>query len=81
MLEGLVISTCNYGLDAFCGRVKLVKLEVSLILYLNFRPQNVLHFRPFFYQVGYERFVEQNNRLLAGNSKLPIVQQQQKIRF
>lgn len=67
MLEGLVISTCNYGLDAFCGRVKLVKLEVSLILYLNFSPQNVLHFRPFYYQVGYERFVEQ---IIGGKFKI-----------
>lgn len=36
MLEGLVISTGNYGLDAFCGRVEPVKLEVSLILCLIF---------------------------------------------
>ena len=71
MLEGLVISTCNYGLDAFCGRVKLVKFEVSLILYLNFSAI-------FFIKKDMKDLL---NRLLAGNSKLPIVQQQQKIRF
>lgn len=60
MLEGLVISTCNYGLDAFCGRVKLVKFEVSLILYLNFSAI-------FFYQEGYERFVEQ---IIGGKFKI-----------
>ena len=63
MLEGLVISTCNYGLDAFCGRVKLVKFEVSLILYLNFSA----HFFFFFYQEGYERFVEQ---IIGGKFKI-----------
>ena len=72
MLEGLVISTCNYGLDAFCGRVKLVKFEVSFILYLNFSAIF------FFIKKDMKDLL---NRLLAGNSKLPIVQQQQKIRF
>ena len=60
MLEGLVISTCNYGLDAFCGLVKLVKFEVSFILYLNFSAI-------FFYQEGYERFVEQ---IIGGKFKI-----------
>ena len=65
MLEGLVISTGNYGLDAFCGRVEPVKLEVSRILCLIFECSRAK--KSLCTKWGNERFVEM---IIGGKFKI-----------